>query len=298
MIDVSRETKALLDRYVALLLEENQRQNLIARSTVEEIWDRHIVDSAQLVRFAPRPDSSWLDIGSGAGLPGLVIAILAEGPVTLLEPRKLRAEFLHQAADALGLANRVTVHAAKVERITGRFDVITARAVAPLDALLRISQHLSTDKTTWVLPKGKSAQTELDEARRAWQGSFRLEPSVTSGEAAILVAAGVRRSGMIRIGRQPEGRSGETPTAINLATALPPSAEGAAGRLRPQGNASTGWRWPVEPHSVLTKHGLVGPVTEVAMPTWVPRLKPLPATVDLSGAGDRAGRPRETDAPP
>ena len=192
---VSRETRVLLARFVDLLLEENGRQNLIGRSTVEQIWDRHIADSAQLVRFAPRPDSLWLDIGSGAGLPGLVIAILTQGPVTLVEPRTLRADFLQRVAAALGLANRVSVHAAKVERITGKFEVITARAVAPVGDLLRISHHLSTDKTVWVLPKGKSAQSELDEARRTWQGAFRLEPSETSSEAAILVAAGVRRKG-------------------------------------------------------------------------------------------------------
>ena len=193
--DVPRETRDLLDRYVALLLDENERQNLIARSTVEEIWERHIADSAQLVRFAPRPDSSWLDIGSGAGLPGVVIAILTQGPVTLVEPRKLRADFLQRSAADLGLGGRVTVQVAKAERITGKFDVITARAVASLDSLLRISEHLSTDKTLWLFPKGKSAQKELEEARRSWQGEFRLEPSITSGEAAILVASSVRRKG-------------------------------------------------------------------------------------------------------
>jgi 16S rRNA (guanine527-N7)-methyltransferase len=192
---VSRETREQLHRYVALLLDENERQNLIGRSTVDEIWVRHIADSAQLVCFAPRPDSSWLDIGSGAGLPGLVVAILTEGPVTLVEPRKLRADFLRRATEALGLRDQVTVHAAKAERMTGKFEVITARAVASVDSLLRISQHLSTDKTLWLFPKGKSAQTELDAARQAWQGDFRLEPSVTSGEAAIVVAAGVRRKG-------------------------------------------------------------------------------------------------------
>lgn len=195
MIGVSRETQVQLERYVALLLEENERQNLISRGSIGEIWERHIADSAQLVRFAPRPDSSWLDIGSGAGLPGLVIAILTQGAVALVEPRKLRADFLQRTAEALGLAGRVTVHAARVERITGQFDVITARAVASLTELLRISHHLSTDKSVWLFPKGKSAQTELDEARHAWQGDFRLEPSVTSAEAAILVAAGVRRKG-------------------------------------------------------------------------------------------------------
>ena len=192
---VSRETFERLGAYVTLLVEENERQNLIARSTVDTIWTRHIADSAQLVRFAPRPDSSWLDIGSGAGLPGLVIAIMTEGPVTLVEPRKLRADFLLRAAVALGLEDRVRVHAARAERITGTFDVITARAVAAVDSLLRISQHLSTDKTVWLFPKGKSAHSELEEARRTWQGSFRLEPSMTSREAAILVASGVRRKG-------------------------------------------------------------------------------------------------------
>src|SRR5262245_8863545 len=96
--NVPRETMERLEHYVRLLLDEHERQKRIARATVEEVWERHILDSAQLVRFAPRPDSSWLDIGSGAGLPGLVIAILTQGPVTLVEPRKLRADFLRSAA--------------------------------------------------------------------------------------------------------------------------------------------------------------------------------------------------------
>ena len=192
--EVSRETYGRLVDYVALLLAENDKQNLISQASVGDIWRRHIADSAQLVRFAPRPDSSWLDIGSGAGLPGVVIAILTEGPVTLAEPRRLRAEFLTCVAGELGLAN-VTVAAAKAERLAGRFDVITARAVAPAESLLRISHHLSTDKSVWLFPKGKSVQSELDEVRRAWQGRFRLEPSMTSSEAAILVASQVRRKG-------------------------------------------------------------------------------------------------------
>jgi len=193
--DVPRETIERLDQYIDLLLDENERQNLIARSTIDEVWRRHILDSAQIVRFAPRLDSSWLDIGSGAGLPGLVVAILTQGPVTLVEPRKLRADFLQRAAARLGLGERVTVHAAKVERISGSFDVITARAVASFDALLRISRHLSTDKTRWLFPKGKSAQSELDEARRTWQGEFGLEPSLTNPEAAIIIADHVERRG-------------------------------------------------------------------------------------------------------
>jgi 16S rRNA (guanine527-N7)-methyltransferase len=193
--DVSRETYERLERYVDLLIDENQRQNLIGRSTVDEVWLRHIVDSAQIVRLAPRLDSSWVDIGSGAGLPGLVVAILTEGPVALIEPRRLRAEFLRRSAEGLGLSHRVTVHAAKAERVGGRFDVITARAVASLDALLGISRHLSTDKTRWLFLKGKNAQSELDEARAKWQGEFRLEPSRTDPEAAIVIAERVERRG-------------------------------------------------------------------------------------------------------
>ena len=192
---VPRETMARLEAYVALLLEENDRQNLISKTSADQIWGRHIADGAQLIRFAPRPDSSWVDIGSGAGLPGMVIAILCEGPVTLVEPRKLRADFLGRVAERLELSERVIIRAAKAERIAGKFDVITARAVASIDVLLSISRHLSTDKTIWLFPKGKSAQLELVEARRAWQGCFRLEPSVTSREAAILVASDVRRKG-------------------------------------------------------------------------------------------------------
>jgi len=193
--DVSRETFLKLERYVELLVDENMRQNLIARSTVSQVWTRHIVDSAQIVALAPQADSSWLDIGSGAGLPGMVIAILTEGPVTLVEPRKLRADFLDRAARELGLSHRVEVRAEKVERIAGSFDVITARAVASLEVLLGISAHLSTEKTRWLFPKGKSAKSEVDEAERTWQGDFRLVPSQTDPEAAIIVADHVRRKG-------------------------------------------------------------------------------------------------------
>lgn len=190
---VSRETFERLEAYAALLREEARRQNLISLSTLDTLWERHILDSAQLVRFEPRPGASWVDIGSGAGLPGLVIACFVEGPVTLIEPRRLRADFLHRAAESLALD--VTVATMKAERACGEYDVISARAVRPLTELLRISQHLSTRKTVWALPKGRSAQSELAEARRAWQGEFHVEQSVTDPESYIVVATGVRARG-------------------------------------------------------------------------------------------------------
>ena len=190
---VSRETAERLSEYTKLLIEESDRQNLIARSTIPELWKRHIADSAQLVPLAD-VGVSWADIGSGAGLPGLVVAILTGDPITLIEPRRLRAEFLERTAAHLGLT-RVSVAASKVEAAVGQYDVISARAVAPAVDLLRISQHLTHKETRFLLMKGRSAQTELEEGRRAWHGDFRLVSSKTDREAAILVADNVRRKG-------------------------------------------------------------------------------------------------------
>jgi 16S rRNA (guanine527-N7)-methyltransferase len=187
---VSRETFRRLCVYVERLKSGAARQNLVSSSSLEHIWERHILDSAQLVRFEPHLGATWLDVGSGAGLPGIVIACLTDGPVMLLEPRRLRSEFLRRTIDALDLTTRV--ECAKVERIVGCFDVITGRAVAPLSRFIEMSYHLSTEKTVWVLPKGRQAQSELAEAERAWQGVFHVEPSVTDAEAQIVVGTGVR----------------------------------------------------------------------------------------------------------
>ena len=187
---VSRETFARLEAYVERLKAENRRQNLVSAATLQQVWQRHILDSAQLVRVEPHAGSSWVDIGSGAGLPGVVIACLVEGPVTLVEPRRLRAGFLLETVAALNL--NATVECAKVEKVAGRFDVITGRAVAPLGKFLEISHHLSTGKTVWALPRGRSAQSELADARRAWQGAFHVEPSATDADSFIVVGTKVR----------------------------------------------------------------------------------------------------------
>jgi 16S rRNA (guanine527-N7)-methyltransferase len=188
--NVSRETSDKLKAYAAMLREESSRQNLISASTVGELWERHILDSAQLLRIEPRSGASWVDIGSGAGLPGIVVACLAEGPVTLVEPRRLRAEFLHRVGESLQL--NVTIVQAKAERAQGKYDVITARAVAGLAQILKISSHLSTRKTVWALPKGRGAEAELAEAQRSWQGVFHVEQSVTDSESFIVVGTDVR----------------------------------------------------------------------------------------------------------
>ena len=191
--DVSRETFERLTAYVALLEAESVRQNLVAMGTISHLWERHIIDGAQLLSLT-EGSGSWCDIGSGAGLPGLVVSIFSCEPMTLIEPRRLRADFLQRVVDSLGL-RRVTVEARKVEKVTGKFDFITARAVANLSKLFEISAHLSHGGTRWLLPKGESANSELDEARRKWQGNFRLVPSQTHPHAAIVVAEGVKPRG-------------------------------------------------------------------------------------------------------
>jgi 16S rRNA (guanine527-N7)-methyltransferase len=191
--DVPRETIERLERFAALIAETNKTQNLIAASSVGDLWERHILDGAQLYGLA-EGKGRWCDIGSGAGLPGLVIAILGSTPMTLIEPRRLRADFLRFAAGELGI-DGVAVEQRKAEQVVGKFDFITARAVARLDRLFAMAGHLAHDGTRWVLPKGESVKSELDEARRTWQGSFRLVPSQTHEKSAIVIAEHVRRRG-------------------------------------------------------------------------------------------------------
>lgn len=189
---VPRETVGQLEKYCDLLRRGAAEQNLVSRETLPSLWERHIIDSAQLARFEPRASASWVDVGAGAGLPGVVIGLMVEGPVQLIEPRRLRAEFLSQCVRELNLGDRVSVTCAKAERVTGEFDVITARAVAALPKFLGLAHHLSHPGTVWVLPKGRNAKTELADAQRSWQGAFHVERSVTDAESQIVVATGVR----------------------------------------------------------------------------------------------------------
>jgi 16S rRNA (guanine527-N7)-methyltransferase len=191
--DVSRGTFDKLECLAALVREENQRQNLISAASVDDLWLRHIADSAQLLRHRPSPEASWIDLGTGAGFPGMVVAILHDGPVTLVETRRLRADFLKRAAAELGISPEIV--AGKAERMPARpFDVISARAFAPLARIFEIGSRFSTGKTVWILPKGQNAQSELEAVRPSWQGGFALHESQTERGAKIIVATNVMRS--------------------------------------------------------------------------------------------------------
>ncbi|MCT2401258.1 16S rRNA (guanine(527)-N(7))-methyltransferase RsmG [Novosphingobium mangrovi (ex Huang et al. 2023)] len=177
-----------LELLCAMLAEENQRQNLVSAASLDQVWLRHIVDSAQLLPHVPRETSSpWLDLGTGAGFPGLVIATLRpECEVLMVESRKRRIEWLDRARIAMGL-DKARVIGQRLEMVESRqVAVISARAFAPLERLLTLSARFSTSDTVWLLPKGRSAQQELDDLRK-WRHVFHVEQSLTDPQAGIIV---------------------------------------------------------------------------------------------------------------
>lgn len=181
-----------VEQLVALVLAENERQNLISRSSAAHIWSRHILDSVQLAAFARPSDLRWADIGTGAGFPGLVIAALDRWDVVMIEPRRLRAKFINDCVDALGVA-RATVVQSTVERLKiAAFDIVSARAVASLSGVLKMTRHVAKPTTRYIVPKGRQAREEIETARRDWQGVFHVEQSLTNSLSGVIVADEVR----------------------------------------------------------------------------------------------------------
>lgn len=191
---VPRGTFDRLEQLTSLILDEMTRQNLIAASTADHIWARHIADSAQLVPLAPNDAQRWIDLGAGAGFPGIVVALMMPDlHMTLVESRRKRIDFLQHLADSLGIADRVTVAGKRLEMLEASpQDVISARAFAPLDRLLPLAHRFSHGGTHWLLPKGRSAASELEAVTGSWQGDFRIVPSLTDPEAAIIAASQVQ----------------------------------------------------------------------------------------------------------
>jgi len=185
-----------LETLIAMLVEENLQQNLVSAASLEQVWLRHIVDSAQLLPYVSRETSTpWLDLGTGAGFPGLVIAALRpECEVVMVESRNRRIEWLDRARIAMGLDN-ARIAGKRLELVeTFTVSVISARAFAPLEKLLTISARFSTSDTVWLLPKGRSAKQELEDLRK-WRHMFHVEQSLTDPQAGIIVGKLADRKG-------------------------------------------------------------------------------------------------------
>ncbi|TDT73286.1 16S rRNA m(7)G-527 methyltransferase [Litoreibacter halocynthiae] len=196
--DVSRETIERLCIYEDLLKKWTTRINLIARSTISQIWSRHFADSAQIFNEIPVNSEKLSDFGSGGGFPGLVIAALGlekmpELHVSLVESDVRKASFLVTAAREMGL--RVDVHADRVESLQPQAaDVVTARALAPLGDLLSLAEmHLKNHGTAMFL-KGERHQEELDIASTMWDFKVNKQKSTTNDASALLIITNLRRA--------------------------------------------------------------------------------------------------------
>jgi 16S rRNA (guanine527-N7)-methyltransferase len=180
-------------RFLELVRDESGRQNLVSASTLPNLWFRHGLDSAQLVGFAEGREGLWIDIGTGGGFPGMVVAILRDAPMLLVEPRQKRASFLRDAAEALGLRH-VQVAQKRAETVpspAAPADIVSARAVAALPSLFNGAAHLVDRKTLWLLPKGRSGGSEVEALTGSWQGLFHVEHSLTDPESLIVIARGI-----------------------------------------------------------------------------------------------------------
>jgi 16S rRNA (guanine527-N7)-methyltransferase len=192
--DVSRGTLERLETYARLLNQWQAKINLVAPGTLAEVWHRHFADSAQLVALAPADARTWLDLGSGAGFPGLVVAtLLAEQGqcrVTLCESDTRKAAFLADVKRKLGLA--VEIMATRIEidsthASVGQADVVSARALAPLQRLVPLAAPFFHEQTVGLFLKGREAEKEIADLAKAWTVSFELKPSMTDREGRIAV---------------------------------------------------------------------------------------------------------------
>ena len=189
---VSRETLQRLEGYAALLLTWSARINLVGRATMDDVWRRHFLDSAQLFPLIPAGALSLVDLGSGAGLPGLVLAILGVPGVELIEADSRKAAFLREAARVTGA--EVTIRGCRIEAVAPHVvDVVSARACAPLDRLLMLGERFIGPRTTCLFLKGERVEEELTTAAKAWTMSISRHPSRADPGGSVLLLQQVVR---------------------------------------------------------------------------------------------------------
>lgn len=174
-----------LEDFVSLLLQENDNFNFIGKSTTENIWDRHILDSAQLLQFIDDKNIKFADFGSGAGFPGIVLSILGLGEMHLVEKSFRKSEFLRRAK--IISPNQIFTHQVKLEELSKiEFDCITSRALAPLEQLLKYAQKFLKKDGYCLFLKGKNLSKELETAEKLFKFKYDLHPSLTSSESNII----------------------------------------------------------------------------------------------------------------
>ena len=187
------ETMARLEAYVTLLTSWNRRINLVGANTLGDVWRRHILDSAQLFPLLPEKTRIVVDFGSGAGLPGLVLAVLGVPEVHLIESDQRKAAFLREAKRVTESGN-VTIHAQRAEKMPAfKADAVVARAVAPLGQLLYIAEPFLTSHSLCLFLKGKAAEAELTEARKTWRMKAETLPSRADPAGIVLRLGAVSR---------------------------------------------------------------------------------------------------------
>ncbi|MDF1748151.1 MAG: 16S rRNA (guanine(527)-N(7))-methyltransferase RsmG [Alphaproteobacteria bacterium] len=185
--DVSRETMEQLEAYAALLLKWQPKINLISKNTIPELWTRHFLDSAQLIDLCPSTAKTLIDLGSGAGFPGLVLAIMSEMTVHLIESDTRKSAFLREAARIAGVSDRVTVHATRAEAVDlPPADIISARALASLSDLLPLAHRFWGEGTIALFPKGKRYKEELTAANYAWYITYDAVRSRSDDDSVLL----------------------------------------------------------------------------------------------------------------
>lgn len=174
-----------LEDYVILLLKENHNYNLIGKSTISDIWNRHILDSAQIIKYIDNPNSKIADFGTGAGFPGIVISILGAKEVHLIEKSVRKSEFLFKAK--IISPNKIFVHQAKLEEMEKiKFDVIVSRALASLSDLLKYCLDFLREDGYGLFLKGKNLAAEIEKAKESYDFEFELFESLTSQESNII----------------------------------------------------------------------------------------------------------------
>ncbi len=182
---VSRETLDRLSAYADLLVKWQAKINLVGPATLPDLWKRHMLDSAQLAGLVePAKPRRWVDLGSGAGFPGLVLSIMGVGEVHLVESDQRKCAFLREAARITGA--EVKIHALRIDTLAPlEADVITARALAPLEKLLDWAAPHRSAHTIHLIPKGKEAEAELTQAARHYKLDVKRHGSVTDDSATI-----------------------------------------------------------------------------------------------------------------